>query len=820
MALTTAQIQAAYVTFFNRPADVAGLNYWSTYKGSDVDLYNTFAQSAEYTSLFAGKNNTATVNTIYSNLLGRTPDVAGLNYWVGQLDTGALTIGTIANAIKTGAQGTDATTVTNKTTAATTFTAALDTAAEITGYASPSATSLAAVKAWLAAVTTDATLTTQIASAALTTITTTAATGAAATGSTFTLTTGTDAPSSTINNDTYIGDWGATTVQASDQISAGEGTDTFKIYGALGTLPATVTGIEILDLVNPGTMAINLTTIGAPTSVTKLTVEQVAGAGTVTTTGHSGLTLDLATANNGSSVAVTWAANTTDTSETLELSGYAGATGATAAALTITGAAATTLNINTDTAANAITTLTQATATTINIAAATDLNISTSLTATAAKTVNVSGAGKVTIAGSDLAATVTVDGSTNTGGVLYTAEAAGSTLTFKGGSGNDSVTFAAGTLTTADVLTGGTGTDTVAINDTALTTVGGLAHVNAQTGFETLGLNTTGASLDMSLLTNGITNVAIGAGNISATTTNSLSASTYTIDNSASNTGTVSVGNKVGELSTAVTVDYGTATTAQTLAALTLNGATTVSLVSTGTGTGGSNIITDLNNMDNSVINVTGAKNLTITNALDGTGTGSKVDATNFTGILTVTGSGLADIIIGGSKADVINGGAGKDTITGGAGADAITVSTASSNDVITGGADADTFKFSGTSATMFTSSTGTSDIVSITDFVAGTDKISLLDTAGAFTSVTLATQTIATAADLTAVWAGITAIAASADNGAAAASLITVSAGAAAGTYLYVNDTAGAAVLNTADLLVKLTGITGTLATTDFVFA
>ncbi|HIJ89313.1 MAG: hypothetical protein OEV89_00450 [Desulfobulbaceae bacterium] len=639
-------------------------------------------------------------------------------------------------------------------------------------------------------------------------------------GTTYTLTTATDNIAGTTGDDTIIGDWGTTTVNSSDQINASTGTDTLKLYGTLGSLPATVTGVEVLNLVNPGTAAINLTTLGAPTSLTKLMIDQMT-ATTVTTTGHSGLTLDLATAGGaGTGTAVTWAANATDTTATLELSGYSGATGATATAFDITGAATTTLNINTDTAASAITTLTgPATATTVNIAAATNLTLSTSLVAAAAKTVNVSGAGKVTIAGSDLAATVTVDGSTNTGGVLYTAEAGGSTLTFKGGSGDDKATFAAGTLTTADVLTGGTGTDTIAINDTALTTAGGLAHVNAQTGFETLGLNTTGASLDMSLLTNGITNVAIGAGNISATTSNSLATSSYTIDNSASNTGTVSIGNKVGELATAVTLDYGTATAAKTLAALTLNGATTVSLVSTGTGSGGSNIITTLTNMDNSVINVTGAKNLTITNALAGTGTGSKVDATNFTGILTVTGSGQADILIGGSKADVIDGGAGKDTITGGAGADVITVSTATSNDVLTGGADGDSFKFSGTATTMFATSNGTSDIVRITDFVAGTDKIGLVDTAGAFTSVTLATQTLATAADLTAVWAGITAIAASTDNGAAAATLLTVSAGAAAGTYLYVNDT-NAAVSNALDLLVNVTGISGTLATTDFVFA
>ena len=79
MALTTAQIQNAYVTFFNRPADVAGLNYWSTYTGSANDLFTAFSKANEYTSLFTGMNNTQIVTTIYENMFNRAPDVAGLN---------------------------------------------------------------------------------------------------------------------------------------------------------------------------------------------------------------------------------------------------------------------------------------------------------------------------------------------------------------------------------------------------------------------------------------------------------------------------------------------------------------------------------------------------------------------------------------------------------------------------------------------------------------------------------------------------------------------------------------------------------------------
>jgi len=118
--------------------------------------------------------------------------------------------------------------------------------------------------------------------------------------------------------------------------------------------------------------------------------------------------------------------------------------------------------------------------------------------------------------------------------------------------------------------------------------------------------------------------------------------------------------------------------------------------------------------------------------------------------------------------------------------------------------------------------SSGTTAIVSITDFVAGTDKIGIVDTGvgGPATSMVLtAAQTIATAANLTAVYAGITAIAQSNAGGALSGAVVTVSAGAAAGTYLYVNDT-NAVVSNGNDMLINITGITGTLANSDFVFS
>ena len=166
MALTTAQIQQAYVTFFNRPADVAGLNYWGQYAGSLDNLYATFAQQPEYTAAFAALSNGAKVDLVYQNLFGRAADAAGLNYWTLALDQGTVTVANLALALGAGAQGTDVTALANRVTAATAFTAELGETSEILGYSGAAAN--AAAKAWLAGVTTDASLAAAIAPAALT----------------------------------------------------------------------------------------------------------------------------------------------------------------------------------------------------------------------------------------------------------------------------------------------------------------------------------------------------------------------------------------------------------------------------------------------------------------------------------------------------------------------------------------------------------------------------------------------------------------------------------------------------------------------------
>lgn len=258
MALTTAQIQNAYVAFFNRPADVEGLNYWLAYTGNSAELLNTFAQSAEYKSLYSGMNNTQLVNAVYQNLFGRAPDIEGLNYWVNQLTQGKLGIGNIADAINKGAQGTDATIITNKVAAAGAFTTALDTTAEVVAYASVNSTGLAAVKAWLAAVTSDAA--TVPTTDSINTIIGTVQNNVAASGSTYTLTKGIDDfnaanSKATSGNDTYIAaqdsNAEANTYNTGDVINGGEGVDTLSLTIASNTAPVTtVKAVEVIDVRN------------------------------------------------------------------------------------------------------------------------------------------------------------------------------------------------------------------------------------------------------------------------------------------------------------------------------------------------------------------------------------------------------------------------------------------------------------------------------------------------------------------------------------------------------------------------------------------
>jgi hypothetical protein len=163
MAIVTAHVAAVqqlYVAYFNRPADFAGLDYWTNVvaaqKGSTALVSAAFAAEAEYKTEYAGLSNADVVAKVYLNLFGRPAEDAGKAYWAALLDNKTLTIDKVVAEIAKGAQGTDAEAYENKVSGATTFTAQLDTKAEQDGYRGAAANALA--KTFITSITNDASL--------------------------------------------------------------------------------------------------------------------------------------------------------------------------------------------------------------------------------------------------------------------------------------------------------------------------------------------------------------------------------------------------------------------------------------------------------------------------------------------------------------------------------------------------------------------------------------------------------------------------------------------------------------------------------------
>ncbi|WP_314440017.1 DUF4214 domain-containing protein [Massilia timonae] len=168
VATHVAEVQQLYIAYFGRPADPAGLDYWTNIvkaQGTTAAVSATFATSPEYKAAFAGMTNTQIVNKIYSNLFNRAADATGRDYWVDLLNKGTIKVDYIVADVARAALTTDAESIENKVAAATAFTRELDTAAEIAGYSGEKALALA--KAFITGVTTDASLKAALTPAAL-----------------------------------------------------------------------------------------------------------------------------------------------------------------------------------------------------------------------------------------------------------------------------------------------------------------------------------------------------------------------------------------------------------------------------------------------------------------------------------------------------------------------------------------------------------------------------------------------------------------------------------------------------------------------------
>lgn len=84
--------------YFGRLPDLSGLDYWvGKYRaGTKVSAISSgFAASSEFKTKYGALSNRAFVTRIYTDVLGRTADQTGVNYWTGKLDTKAKTRGEV-----------------------------------------------------------------------------------------------------------------------------------------------------------------------------------------------------------------------------------------------------------------------------------------------------------------------------------------------------------------------------------------------------------------------------------------------------------------------------------------------------------------------------------------------------------------------------------------------------------------------------------------------------------------------------------------------------------------------------------------------------
>jgi len=787
-----------YTALYNRAPDASGFGFWVQALSNGASLASitsSFLTSPESRAIYpTSQTSEQFITSFYTAVFGRAPDAGGLAFWAGVVNANggsssdaakAVAVTQIINTVSTQlttkpADITDAQfaqTVKDRATFINKGTVGVDFAVNV------KSNDVALAKLVLAGVTDTA--------ASVTAAQAVAATGANP-GVALSLTATVDTLVGGAGNDTFTADNTGSTkfMTAADSINGGAGIDTVRYFAAAADTTLTLAQLSNVEKLyvngggnGGGTLTVNTSTIAGLTDVE---VDSVTGTLALTATGAQTLKV---TGNTGTvqNVGVTYGA--TDTAASIILNGSGKATGS--STTTVTGAALTTLNVQAT--GNSFITL---------------VNGGTAALAT----LNITGDKNITVVES-IATLKTINASAATGAVTIDQSgiAADNALTFTGGSGNDKVIFKQGFLTAAagvaDVLDGGAGTDTLQINDTTLNYAG----INAAKNFEVLAVGTTGATVDVAQVT-AIKGLAV-ANTGTTIFTNANNASTFSIDNSAGVTA-VTIGNTTGQTTTDITLNNAGATPgAQTLGTLTVTGATVVSLTSSGT-TGNSNVITALNNSDNSAITVKGAADLTFALAT-GTSVGSSVDASAFTGKLNVTGSGLNDIIKGGTGADTIIGGAGADTLTGGAG-----------NDI---------FRFVTTAetrgATFAATDSSAANIDKITDFAgngaAAGDSISLgfSSVAGAtFTGTSTATVTavtVATAADFTALAAAVQLASAGVASTNAIAQVydVTVTAGNLAGKYVIVNDATTAGITN-ADLIISITGATGALNAQDFIFA
>jgi hypothetical protein len=758
-AASIAEVQKAYIAYYGRPADPAGLNYWATRvdaEGGIDALIGAFGNSAEATTRFGSLSQGDAIDAIYQQAFGRDAEVAGKSFYLAGLLSGQFTLVTLARDIIGGATGSDATVSAAKLTAAQAFTDYLTANAEANAaYAGNNAAGNA--RNWLDEVTSEATATAQTAAIAETIATISAAPSNP--GSTFTLTTATtDTFSGTDKDDTF----NATTtnsLQTGDTLTDGSTSDNdvlnVTLSGSAKPAPK-LTNIETvnmdglflqtgIDLANSaGIKTLNLNTgisggSGSVTNVSSLAAESIVAG------------------SNLSVLTVTSAA--TGTRDTVSVSADAGT-------VTITGDAGVdsySVSLGGSTARVNLETLSTNDSVTVSNDGVSAFRLA-GTASISSLTINASGALTVS-AFSGLASGTVV----NTDGGDVRINFTGNATLLSGAkiskSGDSDVALEIGTMGS------GVNTHLAAVDQVILNT-------NVGTTAATLTIN------DASQLViahpsddNDVLTIEAGSGTTSANiTTADAGSKSLALELQSRFSGDINLG---ASLSAAV-IQNGTGAvvsvdvldvTSSSTGALVFQGDNEIRITELQrTETDTSRLVIDARSMD-AGFRVTSDSSVGAFTVYGASDHSSLLDfalvsagATVLIGgsaADTITGGGGADSLVGGAGNDTITSGAGNDTISGGdgddrlvlngatgsnradggAGNDTIISSSLASNDTLTGGAGTDYFHLE--------DSTGDEDEV-ITDFVKGEDVIVLKTAAAENNSLDVTSLTIGTSAKYT----------------------------------------------------------------------
>jgi hypothetical protein len=631
---------------------------------------------------------------MYQTMFGRSADIEGLQYWTNQVMSGAVILAEAAYTIAANAQAADLTVYNSKVTAATAFTDAIDTAAELLAYEGQ----VAAGRTYLTSVVSEATATTAVAGVAATIATISSST--AQTGTTFTLTASADNITGTSANDTITAVLDGTTAtnttfSAADQITGGTGTDTINITlqgGATANVPAaSVSGVESVNVRNVSAAATIVAAsgfVGATEFVNDRSTQTVE----FTNIGTADLTI------KGNNVATNGATDFTSSASAsvtdalvinLKDGVTAGAiTNQTTAAAADTNGDWTSVTINSTGGTATATTAANTTGALALSGGATmqslTINAATSLTTGAISGWDVAGAttankGLITITGAGAvdvgtlnAAVEDVVASASTGGVTLTASTQDD-FTFVGGDGADKVTTGAVLGTGGSVNAGGGTSDRLTVaSSTHITSTIGAQYTN----FEQLQVQD-GVSVDMDHIT-GITSVRVNAAGTASGVTDMSAAHAAAVTIVGAAAGVVTLGVKdattVGQIDTVkITVDDGaTANNLQTLTAPVLTGVEKLEI--TANDDLAITALTSATALDSIV--ASGAKAVSITTGALATNVNTVVNASALTGIFTfnaalatanpmsITGGSAADVITTSAQADLVNGKGGIDAIT------------------------------------------------------------------------------------------------------------------------------------------------------------